>query len=104
MKDKEKKFQTDSEYRIYRLRHFGKKYGWKEIVFFNNTIWLQRNNEGLIIDLKELKIKSMLVHPKHGFTTLYRKGDFTQNIIESIFRNPRAHMDREKVKSEYVKG
>lgn len=100
---KEKKFQTDVEYRIYRILHFAKKHGWSKPSLKNNLLEFEKQSMALTVDIHEFKILSSLMHPRWGKTLLLRKGDFTQQIIESIFRNPRQHMKREKIGSEYVK-
>lgn len=101
-KDKEQRFKNDIAYRIYRILHLAKKYKWtlqkndsKKCEFINK--------EGceLHVNYHDLKIATALNHPKWGNTVLERKGELTQKIIESIFRNPRAHMPPNKVKSEY---
>lgn len=103
MNASEQKFKTNIEYRLYRLRHFGKKHKWKENYYEKRILSFSQGKKYLLIDLDELRIQTGMEHPKHGITVLERKGDFTQKIIESIFRNPRQHMKKEKVKSEYVK-
>lgn len=104
MKDKEKKFQTDIEYRIFRLLHFAKKHKWT--VAHEDATQLKctkSNGDILKINYKHLIIETSLFHPSRGYTTLLRKGDFTQDVIESIFYNPRAHMKRKNIKSQYIK-
>lgn len=104
MADKEKKFKTDIEYRIYRLLHFAKKHKWTVAHEDKAQLKFTKSNGDILkINYKHLIIETSLFHPSRGYTTLLRKGNFTQDIIESIFHNPRAHMKREKVKSEYVK-
>lgn len=102
-KSKDKLFRENIEYRCYRILHFAKKHGWQLIK--NNSIELIfENMDGInmMIDYTKLEIKTNLFHPIWGYTSLTRKGDFTQKIIESIFINPRMHMPR-KIKSEYIK-
>lgn len=99
---KEKLFKTDIRYRIYRIWHLAKKYKWDfkkddgEKLEFINTDGCTLN-----INYFYLKVATSLEHPKWGSTVLIRKGELTQKIIESIFRNPRAHMPA-KIRSEYV--
>lgn len=101
--EKERKFENDFEYRIYRILHLAKKYSWhilksdQEKVEFSN-----REKSVLTINYKNLDINTILDHPKWGKTTLKREGKLTHKIIESIFRNPRAHMPRKaRIKSSY---
>lgn len=99
--NREKRFQEDCDYRVYRIKHFGKKYSWKflsdieEMVFSNTEATLR-------IDAVKLIIQTELRHPKMGETKLVRRGDFTMNMVEKIFCNPRAHMPSE-IKAEHVK-
>lgn len=102
--DKEKRFEKDSEYRIYRLMHLAKKYGWGIRHFSLGIIEFECKSDRsvLTIDSKNLKIDTTLDHPKWGKTTLYRSGKLTHKIVESIFRNPRAHMPKNAgIKSSY---
>lgn len=100
--NKEKLFKTDIDYRIYRIKHLAKKYGWTfrkddaEKFEFSNS-------EGCTLNINYLylKVATSLQHPKWGNTVLIRKGELTQKIIESIFRNPRVHMPA-KIKSQYL--
>ena len=102
-KSKEHLFKTDKEYRIYRIRHFAQKYDWVLNGDDGETFrFISKGYAILKINYLNLNIETSLSHPEWGNTILLRKGDFTQKIIESIFRNPRQHMDTEKVKSEYV--
>lgn len=103
MDDKEKSFQTDIEYRTYRVRHFAKKHGWKETASSASFILFEKEEMSLQVYLPNVQIISCVHHPTHGRTALLRKGNFTQEIIESIFRNPRAHMKTKNIQSEYVK-
>lgn len=99
---KEKQFRQDMEYRIYRILHLAKKYNWK--LDKNDTDKFEfKNTEGctLHINYRHLKVASALYYPKRGNTVLERDGELSQKNIESIFRNPRAHMP-EKVKSKYI--
>lgn len=93
----EQKFQTDNDYRLHRLRHFAKKYGWKELKYLVFT----KEKTILKIDNKKLMFISSLLHPVRGYSTLSRIGEFTQKNVESIFRNPRQHTGK-KIKSEYI--
>lgn len=113
--NKAQKFKLDIEYRIHRLKLFADKYGWKLLseskisepknVFEFESI----HNWGLITDSKvfmrinyfSLEVETFLNHPKRGQTQLRRKGEFTMNLIEKIFRNPRAHMPH-VIKGQYV--
>ena len=100
--NKDNRFKNDTEYRIYRILHLAKKYGWK--LEKNDTDKFEfKNNEGctLHINYRYLKVATALNHPKHGNTVLERDGDLSQKNIESIFRNPRTHMP-DKVKSKYI--
>lgn len=101
-KSKEQSFQTDIKYRTYRLRHFAQKYGWGLATDDGKTFVFVNNEDSMLkINYFDLNIETSLTHPKWGDTLLIRKGNFTQKIIESIFRNPRAHMP-DQVKSEYI--
>lgn len=102
--NKSKQFLIDVEYRVHRIKHFAKKYGW-HLKSDNREVFTFISSDYAIlkIDYWKMKIETSLSHPLWGDTVLIRKGDFTQKIIESIFRNPRAHMPVKKVKSEYVK-
>lgn len=99
----EEKFLIDLEYRIYRLKHLAQKHGW---IILNddgeNFKFISKEYAILKINYWKLEVETSLSHPTWGETVLIRKGDFTNKIIESIFRNPRAHMNTDKVKSEYV--
>lgn len=100
--NKEKRFKEDIQYRAYRILHMAKKYGWMiqsndgEKCEFKN-----KENCTLHVNYVYLKVATALNHPKWGNTVLERTGELTQSIVESIFRNPRAHMPK-KVKSEYL--
>lgn len=101
--EKERHFKNDLEYRIYRILHLAKKYKWT----FKKTDGEKcefENKEGatLHVNYIHLKVTTVIDHPKWGNTILERTGELTQIIIESIFRNPRAHMPK-KVKSKYIK-
>lgn len=99
----EEKFINDRDYRIYRLKHLAQKYGWALTGDDGETFrFLSKGYAILKINYWNLEIESSLSHPEWGNTVLLRKGEITHRIIESIFRNPRAHMNTEKVKSEYV--
>lgn len=98
--NKNKRFCEDLEYRIYRIKHLGKKYGWKLLSDIDGLIF--GNNEAILkIDAVNLIVETDLIHPKKGETKIRRQGNFTQNLIERIFRNPRAHMPPE-IDSQYV--
>lgn len=100
MINKNIRFKEDYQYRLYRIKHFGKKYGWKFLSDMDGLIF--GNNEAILkIDVVNLVIETDLIHPKKGETKLRRHGDFNQNLIERIFRNPRAHMPPE-ITSEYL--
>lgn len=103
MKNKSKLFLTDVYFRIHRIRHFAKKHQWI-LKSDNREVFTFINHEYAIlkIDYWNMKIETTLSHPTWGETVLIRKGDFSQKIIESIFRNPRKHMPIKKIKSEYV--
>lgn len=95
-----KRFQDDHAYRIYRIKYLGKKYGWKFLSEIDVLVF--GNDEAILsIDPEKLTIETSLVHPTKGETKLIRSGDFTQNLIERIFRNPRAHMPA-KIESKYA--
>lgn len=100
---KEKRFREDSEYRIYRILHLAKKYGWI-LENSDQEKFKFKDKAGSIIQINylHLKIDTALNHPKWGKTTLERSGALTHKIVESIFRNPRKHMPS-TVKSKYVK-
>lgn len=98
--NKNKRFCEDLEYRIYRIKHLGKKYGWKFLSEIDELVF--GNSEAILsIDPIKLTIETQLIHPKKGETKLIRSGDFTQNLIERIFRNPRAHMPAQ-ITSQYL--
>lgn len=101
--NKEKKFKEDTGYRIYRILHMAKKYRW--IIISNDgekCHFINKDNCTLDINYVHLKVATALNHPKWGNTVLERTGELTQNIVESIFRNPRAHMPKKKVQSKYL--
>lgn len=93
----------DFGYRIYRLKHYAKKYGWTISMEANEIITFvsQTLNTTITINAKDLIIETELIHPKKGETKLLRKGIFTMKIIEKIFINPRAHTPN-TIKSQYV--
>lgn len=100
---KEKRFKEDSKYRIYRILHLAKKYRWS--IRSNDgekCDFINKEGSILCINYIYLKVSTALHHPKWGNTVLERNGELTEKNIESIFRNPRAHMP-ETVKSQYVK-
>lgn len=100
IENKNIRFLKDYNYRIYRIKHFGKKYGWRflsdidGLIFANNEVTLK-------IDAIKLTVLTELIHPKKGETKLIRQGNFTHNLIEKIFLNPRAHMPAE-IESQYL--
>lgn len=99
----EEKFINDRDYRIYRLKHLAQKYGWTLTGDDGQTFrFLSKGYAILKINYSNLEIETSLSHPEWGNTMLLRKGEITHRIIEAIFRNPRAHMNTDKVKSEYV--
>lgn len=109
-KNKNKKFKTDVEYRVYRLKRFGNIYGWRLTAEDRETLEFESvHNWGFITDSKVvMKIKYLipaietsLHHPKKGNTTLMREGEFSMKLIENVFRNPRTHMP-DIIKSQYV--
>lgn len=99
--NKEKKFKEDSEYRIYRILHLAKKYGWKLQKTDSDKFEFDKKGSILHINYRHLKVATALHHPKWGNTVLERSGDLSQKNVESIFRDPRSHMPR-KVKSKYL--
>lgn len=109
--NKEEKFKKDLEYRLHRIKKFGKKYRWKLFTHSNEVLeyvgmfnWETISNCAVILKINFItyEIQTTLTHPRKGKTTLVRKGEFSMNIIESIFRNPRVHMQKKKIKSKYV--
>lgn len=105
--NKEKRFKLDITYRIFRIKHLGKKHGWK---LMNETeqhlcFYLMDANRApkviLTIDYLTFDIETILKHPVKGPTKLIRQGDFTMAMIEKIFTNPRAHTPG-KIKTEYL--
>lgn len=87
---------------IPRLKHLGKKYGWKLLCETADALIFQKMFVVLKISLSEMEIETMLNHPKKGYTLLNRKGAFSMNLIEKIFRNPRVHTPK-NIKAEYKK-
>ncbi len=101
--NKDKRFIQDMQYRIYRILHLGKKYGWKFQKEDSEKLeFKDKDNCTLSINYKYLKVATAINHPKWGNTVLIREGELSQKNIESIFRNPRSHMP-DTVKSKYVK-
>ncbi len=100
-KSKEQLFQTDLEYRTYRIKHLAQKHNWK-IANDDGKECQFENAEGAILKINyvDLNIQTALTHPKWGNTVLIREGAFTQKLVESIFRNPREHMP-EDIKSKF---
>lgn len=103
MPSNKKLFSQDVEYRLYRIMHLSKKYQWDLLKYDGQELEF-KNKEGctLKINYRDLKVTTALKHPKHGNTVLEREGELTANLIEAIFRNPRAHMPKKKVQSKYV--
>lgn len=101
--DKEKRFKTDLEYRIYRILHLAKKYRWQLQKYDAEKLEF-KDKEGctLNINYRSLKVATALNHPRWGNTVLSREGELSQKNIESIFRNPRSHMPA-NIKSKYEK-
>lgn len=102
-----KKFKEDIEYRIYRIKHFARKHGWKLI---NETTGILEfdilhayGNPKVIMTINYMafEIETILNHPKRGITKLIRKGEFSMKIMERIFINPRAHMP-DRIKGHYI--
>ena len=100
--NKEQQFRKDSEYRIYRILHMAKKYGWK-LQNSDGDKFEFKNKEACIlhINYRYLKVATALNHPKWGNTILERSGELSQKDVESIFRNPRSHMPK-NIKSKYL--
>ena len=98
--NKNQRFKEDYDYRLYRIKHYGKKYGWN---FLSETTVLVFNNKEAILTInpKELTIETELKHPVKGETKLLRQGNFTMNMIEAIFRNPRTHTP-DQIRSQYL--
>lgn len=103
-KNNSKKFIEDLEYRIYRIKHFGKKYGWNILMSIDELIIFTNKDLSITISInaKTLMIETELNHPKKGETKLMRKGSFTMKLIEKIFRNPRVHTPN-NIKTDYIK-
>lgn len=102
MSNKNKKFEEDYEYRIYKIKHYGKKHNWS-IAMESDNIIMFTNAEKIIltINAKNLTIETDLNHPAKGETKLLRKGDFNMKMIEKIFRNPRVHTPN-NIKTNYI--
>lgn len=100
--NKDKRFKDDLEYRIYRILHLSKKYGWKMEKSDGDKFDFKKEECVLSINYRHLKVATALNHPRWGNTVLERTGELTHNLIESIFRNPRAHMPKKKVQSKYL--
>lgn len=102
--NKEKQFDSDMKYRIYRILHLAKKYSWtlqnsdgEKYDFFN------KQKSTITIYASDLKVVTSVNHPTRGWTTLKREGKMNQRIIEMIFRNPRVHIHKNmQVQSSYV--
>lgn len=101
MRSKDKAFKMDMEYRIFRIRHLAKKYGWAFKKDDGEKFEFQdKEGSTLHINYFQLNVATALQHPKWGSTVLIRRGNLTQKIVESIFRNPRAHMP-DHINSQY---
>lgn len=106
---KSKEFKEDKEYRLYCLKHFGKKYGWRFIKESENSIEYeniifddkQAANVNLKITIEPITIETTLTHPFKGETILLREGNLSMNMVEKIFNNPRKHTYKE-VRSKYL--
>lgn len=104
----EKRFREDIQYRIQRLKHFGKKHGWKLtnetslLLEFDITHIDGNPKIYLKINYIDFGIETTLNHPKRGITKLNREGKFSMKLIEKVFVNPRVHMPQH-IKAEYVK-
>lgn len=100
---KEKRFKQNMEYRIYRILHLAKKYGW---ILKNHDEdkfeFRDKHDACLNINYRYLKVSTALNHAKWGSTILVRDGELSQKNIESIFRNPRSHMPP-NIRSQYIK-
>lgn len=81
------RFKMDQEYRLHRVLHLAKKYGWEQV---RNFVF-SKKGDILKLNFSESIIETSIFHPSRGYTTLIRKGELTHNIVESIFRNPRQH-------------
>lgn len=111
MKTKNKKFKENIPYRLQRLKFLADKYGWKMLcetpkilVFesFHNWGYVAKSSVRMSINYLDLKVETMLHHPKKGFTCLAREGQFSMTLIENIFCNPRSHMPNQ-IRSTYVR-
>lgn len=98
------RFNTDQEYRLYRIRHFARKYGWVEMETTRSLLLFGHQRRGQLANLEinftNSRITTFLQHPKRGTTKLVRKGILTERLVESLFRNPREHTGPE-VSSQY---
>jgi hypothetical protein len=98
----EQKFQSDPIYRLHRIRHFAKKYAWKEVSSpWKDTFVFAQGKTLLTVNTRTLELTTTLFHPKWGQTALMRSGSITEDIVQSIFRNPRQHTGK-KVNSQYL--
>lgn len=103
----EHRFKNDINYRLYRIKHFGVKHGWRlekedgEVLEF--SILHLYGNPKIILKIKYIsfEIETQLKHPARGFTKLLRHGKFSMKLIESIFINPRVHMPQ-RITGTYV--
>lgn len=93
-KNNNKQFREDLAYRISRLEHLGKKHGWT--LYKKDTTTMEFISPSppaeMYVDYINLTIKTKLLHPKQGESLLVRSGVLTEKLVETIFRNPRAHM------------
>jgi hypothetical protein len=107
---KSKSFKEDLEYRIYCLKHLGKKYGWRIIRESGNDIEFENiihdSHQAVSVNMKitfePIEIETQLEHPIKGETTLLRKGDISVKDMEQVFRNPRSHT-AERIKTRCVR-
>lgn len=97
----EQRFNTDMQYRNYRIQHLAKKHGWK-IIFQDGSVFQFKNRDGAMLRINYLNLntETSLMHPRWGDTVLFRT-NLNQSLIESIFINPRSHMP-EEVTSELL--
>lgn len=97
-----KKFIEDLEYRLYRIKHYGKKHNWSTLMECDNIIMFENTEKTILtINAKTMTIETELNHPKKGETKLLRKGDFTMKMMEKIFRNPRVHTP-DNIETNYI--
>lgn len=107
MVNNENRFKQDIDYRTYRIKHFGKKHGWKIIgetpLFLEFGIVHIYGTPKVILKINYItfEIETILNHPKRGVTRLMRQGEFNMKLIEKIFIDPRAHMP-DRIKGQYA--